>query len=65
MSSTTSPWTDGLTSRTEVDDDTITELAWCELIQRRAWAQELGLDPDAADLLALAPVPPTEARAAA
>lgn len=58
------PWTDDLPSRTEIDDDTATELAWCELIQRRAWAQELGHDPDAVDLLALASVEPQHAEAA-
>lgn len=49
----TSPWTDDLRSRRHVSDDTASELAWCELVQRRLWAQELGYDPDAVDLLAL------------
>lgn len=61
--STPTPWTDDLSSRTEVDDDTVTELALCERVQRRWWALELGLDPDAVDLLTLAP-PQTERRAA-
>lgn len=53
MSTTDTPWTDGILSTREVDDDTATELALCELLQRRWWALELGLDPDHADLLAL------------
>ena len=53
---TTAPWTDDIPSTREVDDDTATELAVCEAVQRRWWALELGLDPDAADVLRLPPV---------
>lgn len=58
------PWTDDIRTRRHVSDDTATELAWCELVQRRHWAQELGLDPDAVDLLALPGVALAERRAA-
>jgi len=36
-------------------------IARCELLQRMAWARELGLDPDAVDLLHLPAVPAREA----
>lgn len=51
------------TSRLDADDDTRTtipdddagEWAICELVQRAAWAAEMGLDPRAVDLVALPP----------
>jgi len=60
------------TSRLDADDDTRAtipdddagEWAICELVQRAAWAAELGLDPRAVDLLALPPVPREVQRAA-
>ena len=39
--------------------------AICELVQRAAWARELGLDPRGVDLLALEPVAPQGAQRAA
>jgi len=47
------------TDRTVRLDD-LTAAMWAdrEERQRRAWARELGLDPDATDLLALPPVEP-------
>lgn len=56
------------TTRLEADDDTLPtipdddagEWAICELAQRAAWAVELGLDPETADLCTLPPVAPRE-----
>lgn len=45
----------GSVTRTTIPDDDIGEWAICELAQRAAWARELGLDPLAADLVALPP----------
>lgn len=42
-------------TRTTIPDDDVGEWAICELVQRAAWAQELGLDPRAVDLVALSP----------
>jgi hypothetical protein len=50
------------TTRLDADDGTRTTIPddageWtiCELVQRAAWARELGLDPRAVDLVALPP----------
>lgn len=50
-----------------LSDEEASAFALCELLQRRAWTRELGLDPERTDLLALPPVPPaaTPARRAA
>ena len=45
-------------------DDDAGEWAICELVQRAAWAAEIGLDPRAVDLVALPPVPREVQRAA-
>lgn len=39
-----------------LDDHHVNHFAELELLQRRAWARELGLDPRTADLLSLPPV---------
>lgn len=41
-------------TRTTIPDDA-GERAICELVQRAAWAAEMGLDPRAVDLVALPP----------
>ena len=45
-----------------LDDHHVNHFAELELLQRRAWARELGLDPRTADLLSLPPVPVTVGR---
>ena len=44
-------------TRATIPDDDAGEWAICELAQRAAWAAELGLDPRAVDLVALATAP--------
>lgn len=68
MDTTTSPWTpwtETVTSTREIDDRTADALALRELIQRRLWAAEVGLDPDATDLRVIPPVAPGRDQAAA
>lgn len=36
----TLPWTEAITATDAIDDDTATELAWCELVQLAAWERE-------------------------
>jgi len=55
----TTPWTEDCRATDRIDDDTASELAHCEAVQRAHWAAEVG----AVDLLALPPVPPTLAPA--
>lgn len=55
----TTPWTETVTALDTIDDDTATELAHCELVQRALWAAEVGV----VDLEALPPVPPSIAPA--
>ena len=45
----------GSVTRTTIPDDDAGEWAICELVQRAAWAAEMGLDPRAVDLVALSP----------
>ena len=55
MDTLTSPDTDD--TLPTIPDDDAGEWAICELVQRAAWAAELGLDPRAVDLVALATAP--------
>lgn len=52
-------------TRTTLSDDDAGEWAICELVQRAAWARELGLDLRAVDLLALPPFAPQGTQRAA
>ena len=42
-------------TRATIPDDDAGEWAICELVQRAAWAAEIGLDPRAVDLVAMPP----------